>query len=180
MTPWGVDGYPFSRRLASGPGAPNPALGVPINTPSLHGPLCGLGVSGQTIPKPPRAPRRWCKGRRYSPSGVEEDGEDCPSQLRGGPGIFRDEWDAQELVAFFFDDRFLFRMGNWKNVKFLPLLDDGLVALAIPIPIPFDDGLVALAIPIPFDDSGIFGLYDSCHRRGNKRCCDAGEDKLAH
>jgi len=68
------------------------------------------------------------------------------------------------LVAFFFDDCLLLRMGNWKNFKFLPLLNDR---------------LVALTIPIPFDDCGLFGFYDGCHRRRDKRCCDAGEDKLA-
>jgi hypothetical protein len=36
-----------------------------------------------------------------------------------------------------------------------------------------NDRLVALTIPIPFDDCGIFGFYDGCHRRRDKRCCES-------
>jgi hypothetical protein len=78
---------------------------------------------------------------------------------------FRKQKPIDALVAFLFDDCLLLRMGNWQNFKFLPLLSDR---------------LVALTIPIPFDDRGIFGFYDGCHRRRDQRCCYASEDKLAH
>jgi hypothetical protein len=34
-----------------------------------------------------------------------------------------------------------------------------------------DDRLIA--ITVPFDYSGIFGHGDTCHWRGNERCCNA-------
>jgi hypothetical protein len=98
----------------------------------------------------------------------------CPSQpatrlqacspLAGSPD-FRKQKPIDALVAFLFDDCLLLRMGNWQNFKFLPLLNDR---------------LVALTIPIPFDDRGIFGFYGGRHRRRDQRCCYASEDKLAH
>ena len=87
---------------------------------------------------------------------------DLPEPAPRRLGLFR---SFHKLLVIFFDDRLLLGVWNWSDVKFLSLLNDC---------------LVAITIPIPFDDRGIFGFYDGCHRRRDQRCCYASEDKLAH